>query len=701
MKKALVIFLLLISTRGVAQQFSITELFSILNSNNIDDANVLLSRKGWKFDEAKKPDEENISIVTWSLDKDEYSGRASGWFNLFLQEGVPVKIYIGFSKINLITSIKTSLLSQKAKFVKSSIQNNIIISNYTLNTNIITLATEIETGSSKTSSNNSTTYYVEIIKGLGYFDTNNGFKKIYENGILTAEYFLKDGELTGTAKSYNENGKVKIVSNFIKGKRNGVTREFNIKGELEEEYTYLNDTLNGTATSYYYVNDILFAKETGKYLNGKKNGLWELVRTKDKQPNKPLAFTNYFYGIPEGAFKRIQGDSIILGSYKTGLKDGVFKIYIDINRMLFGGEATGDTSKAVLIVDGYYKSNNKFGIWKEFSFTSALKSQGSYSNDLKTGEWKYYIDTYFNEGSTEKAPYSNKLYLVEYYLNGLLDGKRIQSGYLLKTQVPCDSAKLKTNNKIDTCYRLQFVKINETSTYKNGELDGLFESIDSSGILKTKGNYIKGEKSGEWIEGYSSDGLIEYVNMYIYQKGSYLHGERIGKWVEYFNNEHIGSTFEYKDGVINGEIRQFRTSDKLSSITIMEDGYIKSIDLYDSVSTKIIKSYITLNETSSEFRFREIINDSTGKTESDYLIKKLDSQPFSYRNFELNLIFYVGVLSTEKTGYLEGNFIKYYLNNQIEIEGSYLEGKKEGVWNYFNYEGKLIKTETYINGALQ
>ena len=39
-------------------------------------------------------------------------------------------------------------------------------------------------------------------------------------------------------------------------------------------------------------------------------------------------------------------------------------------------------------------------------------------------------------------------------------------------------------------------------------------------------------------------------------------------------------------------------------------------------------------------------------------------------------------------------------HGNIEIKGKYKDGKKDGLWEFFNEDGTLQKTETYKNGVL-
>ena len=50
---------------------------------------------------------------------------------------------------------------------------------------------------------------------------------------------------------------------------------------------------------------------------------------------------------------------------------------------------------------------------------------------------------------------------------------------------------------------------------------------------------------------------------------------------------------------------------------------------------------------------------------------------------------------------LNGKWVKYYSNGQIEIKGSYKDGFKDGKWVEYHNSGNVIKEYCYYNGAIQ
>jgi antitoxin component YwqK of YwqJK toxin-antitoxin module len=61
----------------------------------------------------------------------------------------------------------------------------------------------------------------------------------------------------------------------------------------------------------------------------------------------------------------------------------------------------------------------------------------------------------------------------------------------------------------------------------------------------------------------------------------------------------------------------------------------------------------------------------------------------------------IRLLANYDNGLVAGNFTEFHENGKISESGFYGNGlKKDGVWTYFDEQGKLTKTETYENGKL-
>lgn len=83
---------------------------------------------------------------------------------------------------------------------------------------------------------------------------------------------VKDGELKGIGKEYNEKSQMIFEGEYLNKKKNGKGKEFDPTGKLVFKGEYYNNFRNGKGKEYFNNGNIMFK---GEYLNGKKiNGYY-------------------------------------------------------------------------------------------------------------------------------------------------------------------------------------------------------------------------------------------------------------------------------------------------------------------------------------------------------------------------------------------------------------------------------------------
>ena len=50
-----------------------------------------------------------------------------------------------------------------------------------------------------------------------------------------------------------------------------------------------------------------------------------------------------------------------------------------------------------------------------------------------------------------------------------------------------------------------------------------------------------------------------------------------------------------------------------------------------------------------------------------------------------------------KNGLMDGNYVEYYDNGSMEKKGRFIKGKKDGIWHYYNENGKLLTEGSFKN----
>ena len=220
----------------------------------------------------------------------------------------------------------------------------------------------------------------------------NGFYKEYDEkgNLKKIVKYVNDFEQTLESEQkplivqheYYPNGKVKREASFRDGKREGVWREFDEKGNVINSQTYQKGVLvgqgivdtDGKRRGYYkefYPNSTLRAE--GLFTDGKRSGEWK-----------------FYY--QNGTIQEI-------GTYQEGEPDGIWIWYYDngqkqIEEQFFKGTPNGPyteyDSRGNTIVTGTYFDGMKNGKWTEE--IGDMRTQGEYRNDKQVGEWVSYYD---------------------------------------------------------------------------------------------------------------------------------------------------------------------------------------------------------------------------------------------------------------------------------------------------------------------
>lgn len=571
-------------------------------------------------------------------------------------------------------------------------------------------------------------------KKIGTFlngNENGAFNEYSENGNLEFEYSMKNGEYNGSFKTYFDNGKLKKSGSFINGKKNGKFVEYDEQGNKTAEYSMSNDLTNGLLTIYengkishstnhkndekngqyieYIYNDDgeLFLKQYGQYLNDQKNGTWKLYIIEEGK-ERLLTYTNYKESIKDGLFQDVKGDSLIIGNYQNDKLNGSYKVYRDISKTLFGGVIRSDTTNLTLTNVGRYYNNEKSGYWKNYDLTGALRSDGRYSNGEESGEWQYYY-TKWSDKDGGQLPYSEKLFLIQNFSKGALDGKVTRYSYLNEEKYPCSELD-ENKNPLDTCSRYVYQKVLETTFYKNDKLNGPFELKDSINQTIAKGMFINDLKDGEWFHRYTQKDYEE-KDYFIYQEGSYSKGEREGKWIQYYKKGKISKTFYYKQGELHGKYIEWNNLNKPREEKQFSNGKFKELIVYDSLGIKPVNKYEIYAEKYNSYKCRRTQYLTDGYSSQEYWINK--EKEIDHNWFEITFLIAIDKkLSDGTKAYKDGSFTLFNSSDQPIVLGKFFKEDRAGLWtNYFydqqvkiesNYENDLQMDEKYLtlNGGL-
>ncbi len=157
------------------------------------------------------------------------------------------------------------------------------------------------------------------LEGFTIENFNNGLQKATKKN--PAGQLLEEGELVNGLKSgawityYPEDGRIKTITNFINGKKNGVFLELNDRGSVNLQCHYVNDILHDKWAKYRFGSR---AEKEVNYNMGEYDGFYREYYNNGKL----LKEVEYKNGVQDGMFRQYSEDEqlIMEYEYKNGEK---------------------------------------------------------------------------------------------------------------------------------------------------------------------------------------------------------------------------------------------------------------------------------------------------------------------------------------------------------------------------------------------
>lgn len=368
-----------------------------------------------------------------------------------------------------------------------------------------------------------------------------------------------------------------------------------------------------------------FIDVTGEFdNNGEKNGIW-----------------NYFND---------KGDTLKSISYKAGIVDGIYKIYLGGRPKEMGNYVAGLVSGTVY----------------EYYPDGAIKSKDNYEAGDRQGKGIQYFENgnVSYEYSFEKGEPSGSI--KEYYNHGAL---KEESNYKA--------------GKLEGALREYYEnkQLKKECVFVNNLLEGPYKTYYVNGKLEREGIATKGNMSGKWID-YYSDGKISSIS-YLDESGK-INGEE-----ESF--DHQGRKFRvdyYQKGDWKREQAYGRDGKLFYDVKILKSG--SNVINYNYQLDKKSEGMLIDGERDGTWKFYY----SNGDVSSTELYKKGKLEGVS-KNFSEN-----GKESGKYTyaaGERNGLEVLFHENGKIKSEGNYIEGNKWGVWNEYEPSGNISNSYFYHN----
>jgi antitoxin component YwqK of YwqJK toxin-antitoxin module len=458
----------------------------------------------------------------------------------------------------------------------------------------------------------------------------------YENGQVSSEGGLRDGKPDGYWKSYYRSGVLKAEGNRKNFKLDGPWIFYNREGKPSSEINYAAGQKQGPSKVY-------------------EDGV--LVKIDLFEADEQVGISTFFY--PDST---VQKEVPYEGGQKEGLGFEYSKDGRIITLLYF--------KKGNLIrkqnINRFDQQEQKQGLWMSFHKNGQKSKEGPYLNDLKNGYWKFY------------KPDGN-LIRVEKWVNG-----ELQEG---ATEV----AKVEVRREIDPKTGAVIFK----GAYQNGEATGVHREYNTEGEVIAARVYDQGiklyegiiddqgRKQGPWKVFYR-DGNLK-------AEGSYKNDLKVGQWRYYFPNGQIEQQGNYLAGNPDGFWSWFYADGQ----TLREEEYVNGLE--DGMSTEYNDTGAVIAEGSyidgmKEGNWTYTINDH--KETGPYFEGRRNGLWKHYYLSNDQLSFEGAYENGLETGF----HVYYWPNGEVKRRGNYSGGNRDGLWEFFDQEGKRIVTIEYEDG---
>ncbi len=603
---------------------------------------------------------------------------------------------------------------------------------------------------------------IRFIGNYALGKANGEFKNYHRNGKIESEYTYVNDIQQGKRINYYADGSIQSTYNVKDDNYDGPYEEFFPNGKLSEKGTYKKGVSVGEL-NYYYTNGTVentvtldeSGRENGKGtlydIDGKKyhetefvSGEIKEIRFYDKKGNMSVLSErkgkklNYQMNYPDGKVN-------ITGKYDGNKKEGLWKYYDEYGNLsktekyvdgqvsdtLFTYYANGKIHKHIEFADGM-----KNGVYMEYSVFGDLIEEGFYINDDLDREWY----EYYSDGTTENEYYylDGELHGIQrtFYINGKVEYIQEYDNGLEILHIYKDTNGV-VKDRLGEYHGEVSLKdpsnsyVNYTSTFKNGDNNGVMTVYGPNGMILTRGSYENGVRTGPWKWYYTNGKLSE--------EATYVNGEMDGLNTEYHSNGKLKYTNTFSEGTQQGEFKIYHENGKVKlegtlldgdrhgkATSYTPDGSVMLIRMYNQ---GVIESYSYLGTDGKAVNFIPFTKEAdtmvtyhkngkpalrckriNGMLEGPYMSYYENGQMFENENFMYDenhgrsINYYMDGKVMADVMYDKGEKVGieklYFPNGKIHSEQQFVLGVAHGSYKEYSAEGKLILTIEYYDGEI-
>lgn len=526
-------------------------------------------------------------------------------------------------------------------------------------------------------------------------ERNGPWKWFDEQLNLKEVAVYKNGELHGENIVYYPNGQISIKAFFKDGKLDGEYLYYNEKGALEQKKYFNAGQLTNTYTAYFSVGE-----EIPEYVIEYKD---------DKIKGKALEY--YANGKLYSEIPFVDGTRV--GVEKTYYINDSLKNEITYEAGKLQGPYKSYYANGKSFEIGTYENDLLYGPFIAYYPDGILQSEGNYEEGLLEGSYTYYDHDgkkYYNytyrKGDVINYRFFNKKGEIikegkkrggEFYYNGFASNGNLTSEGLYDVS----GGKKGTWKYYDNNGNLK-----STGNYENDRAQGKYISYYPDGNTEWEGNYKYDTLVGYYVS-YHKNGSME-------NQGGYKNGEQQGEWRFYYPDGNLESINYLHQGTFHGKQEYFGVEGELTKIALYKRDDLIAETFYKKDGTE----FQIINYTPSKKDTLLVLKHFNGKasTETTYIHDVMHGPYTAYffdgslqgkgqflngmKNGTWNWYFENGkpnVAAKYVLDLLDGKFIRYYENGQIEDDDFYELGMRSGDWKSYYEDGALYSNTSYVN----
>lgn len=562
------------------------------------------------------------------------------------------------------------------------------------------------------------------MEGIVKNELQEGFWKLF----LSEEYFFignfingkKEGLWKGMYITEQYDTTCFSEIEFENNLYNGLTKHYTFDGKLYKIINYKNGLKTGQEIEYFRTDtsDVNYIEELKEYLDDKLNGKYLIYSYMN--PFDTLTYGEYSFGKKNGRFiyNHYNGEKTIIDFVDDKVEGKFIKYY----------------RNGTLAYELDYKNNLPYNLIQSQDSSGNIIE----SNTLTSGTGK--LNCYYDNGSLFSSVNYNNQLISGKFCRYFKSGDIMEEGFLHTNNLK----SYKRTRPIEECEDLNLfsawqLNISDGTNYTNYNEDGSIsaklqssfnDSIGEDIIicenykndkLLSKENLWRGLEFGQLIK-YYEDGTLDMTGTYIILNNDsiqisvkdgvfkYYYPNGILKAeINYSSGKEIGSSYFYDD---LGSIKRIKVIESNGeSYNIYDNDTVNRIDKKGRKQGKWISilypfldnnchnnpNYIDYYKDDNPIGTSEYYG-FTGEQLSERIVWQ-DSLNAYYQRYNNGKLMEEGYMINEmkNSEWKEYDQKKGYL----KFKGHYNCGKKEGLWQEFKRNGKMIKEIEYIEGQIK